>query len=1540
MFYTLGMTLYIRRVISTGILFAFLANTFVTVPLVQAQDFSLPAPGILVRLSPEFNPPILKGIKVHPDNPFKFDFILDKGDSRLSNDGLKDESSKLIKYFLASLTIPEKDLWVNLSPYEKDRIIPNSFGLTSMGRDLLAEDYMLKQITASLMYPEDGIGKKFWKRIYEEAAKKFGTTNIPVNTFNKVWIIPDKAVVYENAKLGAAYVVESKLKVMLEQDYLSLEKHEGIPNKNDINALGSQVVREIVIPQLTIEVNENKNFAQLRQVYNSLILAAWYKKKIKDSILELVYADKNKVAGVNIDDPKEKERIYEKYLRAFKRGVYNYIKEDTDPLTQETIPRKYFSGGFFGGQISAAMMVTPDPQTISLVRKVGQYLKLVVDIVSISKQNSGRRVGKIGTALRNWSIATSISVLNLVKMSFDDSALTVDDLVRNNLSPPEYHIMNEADFGGKIGAVYDYPRIVLKPAARLELPLFPGFLYMQTRIQKKGILGSQTYLEVRTPAGEDRYFLVSKTKEGTRLQAIEKPQGFFEPDVLPVVPIDSALRRIKKDLEDETLIQAMTKEQLSISSTKSDEDPEIVEENIKQANRDMLKLLRSGKISVNDLEKINSTINRRLHGSMFAGILRGTKKGIMGVTPDEGIASILSTGEIEFYYPPSHMIPGEIAHLVDQINLLDNTTSLDEAARIYQRFFMLHPFADGNGRMARLLLDYMLLKIGMPHLPFSLLVNPHILYLSTNELAWILRYSYYTKESQASSPDQTQEEEDFAQNASAGKIAKRLLLAGILAAVGIGVFKYMSHHIVVSKSSYSVDLTSKKSVELASILRSSDVMDQHNENDRLNAIRKAGWSSGTVYTNLLLERISRDPSRYLRSQVLFSLGYRPDPFAIGVMDDIQRRYILPENMTDRNMPIIIENMNTRLPYYYLSEIVRNKKNPLSVRLEALEKLYQLDQTDLLKHFLTDEDIDQEQLKTKIAEYINILGPTEEDEIARSDNPNIQNRERRVSSSVFMYLFAEVARGRPIPQNLAGVNSSEKALLETAVKEVYYQRVEYLSFYLSSDFTPGQRQDVARAAVDFLTELMPDWYTSGSRHNIIDALKNIVPTQAAEVGVSNKGLALPVKFSKYAVRYYLSLRLSQTREYWRIALSPRGAKMRENGFLFMVARYPYEIYQYVQMCNSKKPGNNHSILDVVGMTDYDGAFMQDQFSIKYYQLMSAGIDIYSREAFTRQEAVQIAETIRSTKGLVDDLMIEGHGYRRGLALGGKDFFHFSDDPKYELSVEDKNDMRQTVLVLKKGGGIILVSCDTGDTQGLNLTEPFKEVSPDSPLVVGPVVEVTGISALIFDSNNNIVDVVYAGGQLKMHGFNAGRYSPEAIRSVQASAYGVKFYVLNGILAKAARNQMANSFKISVNGKDYYLPIDTLPSQIGYVALNTKVPVVYKGQRYAVSLFALRNERPLKQPEFFREVQVGPQKAWVPIGLLTGQSRITLASSPNTGGIDLTAINKRLQTNDVIRFHFDSAQLAAYQNSLGFTVGDIIIQPLINLRSFLGLSSQSV
>jgi len=67
--------LNLRTNIALGLIFAFLANTVGPIPLVQADEFRLPAPGVMVHLSPEFNPPILKGIKVNPANPLRFDFI-------------------------------------------------------------------------------------------------------------------------------------------------------------------------------------------------------------------------------------------------------------------------------------------------------------------------------------------------------------------------------------------------------------------------------------------------------------------------------------------------------------------------------------------------------------------------------------------------------------------------------------------------------------------------------------------------------------------------------------------------------------------------------------------------------------------------------------------------------------------------------------------------------------------------------------------------------------------------------------------------------------------------------------------------------------------------------------------------------------------------------------------------------------------------------------------------------------------------------------------------------------------------------------------------------------------------------------------------------------------------------------------------------------------------------------------------------------------------------------------------------------------------
>ena len=107
----------VRRTASL-VMLVFLINT-VNIQSSYAQVAFLPAAGTMVDFTPKFNPLMVKGVKLYPDNPFKFDFIADIGDQDLSQEQMKIQGEKLGSYFLASLTTPEQEIWVNLSPFEK-----------------------------------------------------------------------------------------------------------------------------------------------------------------------------------------------------------------------------------------------------------------------------------------------------------------------------------------------------------------------------------------------------------------------------------------------------------------------------------------------------------------------------------------------------------------------------------------------------------------------------------------------------------------------------------------------------------------------------------------------------------------------------------------------------------------------------------------------------------------------------------------------------------------------------------------------------------------------------------------------------------------------------------------------------------------------------------------------------------------------------------------------------------------------------------------------------------------------------------------------------------------------------------------------------------------------------------------------------------------------------------------------------------------------------------------------------------------------------
>ena len=335
----LGILVYALIFLSSGLVFA---------QNVSSQNLS--RPGTLLAVSKAASYPSFTGIRFDPDNPLKLRFL---ADSEGKNFISQSEASRLVYYFLAGLTLPEDELWVNLSPYEQDRVAGDHLAVTDLGRDMLAQDYLLKQLVASLTYPESDGGKSYWSSVYDAVFKKLGTTNIAVNSFNKVWITPGRIRLYE--KGSTAYIASASLKVMTDFDYNALKNNlsETVDPTVEITA---RALREKLIPVITKEVNHGENFAPLRQIYRSLILAVWFKKKFKESFYKS-YIGAAKVKGIDLAEKNFRDKIFNLYVEAFKKGSYDYIRHDYDKHIKKRLRRRYYSGGvvFGDGAMLAAM---------------------------------------------------------------------------------------------------------------------------------------------------------------------------------------------------------------------------------------------------------------------------------------------------------------------------------------------------------------------------------------------------------------------------------------------------------------------------------------------------------------------------------------------------------------------------------------------------------------------------------------------------------------------------------------------------------------------------------------------------------------------------------------------------------------------------------------------------------------------------------------------------------------------------------------------------------------------------------------------------------------------------------------------------------------------------------------------------------------------------------------------------------------------------------------------------------------------------------
>ena len=277
---------------------------------VTAKELGLPAPSSLLAPGAEFSPVILRGLDIYPDDPYRFDFIIDQGQGKAS----KGEVKELINYFLAALSVPSRDLWVNLSPYEKDRVMDDDLVRTDLGQAMLGQDYILKQLSSSLTHPDTPVGRAYW--CVENRDSKLEIRE----DLSKIWIKPDKAVICEEE--DRAFITQSSLKI---------ESDAGSPLHSALHN----------------ELNTGKHFAKVRQMYHSILLAVWFKNRLADHLINQIYTGSRKVKGIDSADPRIKEKIYGLYIKSFEKGVYDLSRPVSNlhsPLSEKNVKR-VFSGG-------------------------------------------------------------------------------------------------------------------------------------------------------------------------------------------------------------------------------------------------------------------------------------------------------------------------------------------------------------------------------------------------------------------------------------------------------------------------------------------------------------------------------------------------------------------------------------------------------------------------------------------------------------------------------------------------------------------------------------------------------------------------------------------------------------------------------------------------------------------------------------------------------------------------------------------------------------------------------------------------------------------------------------------------------------------------------------------------------------------------------------------------------------------------------------------------------------------------------------------
>ena len=299
-------------------------------------------------------PPVVGGISFPLDDPMQLGFNL-LADPNLGMPTSEEQSellSRLGHYLNALLVLSGDQVNVTLRPTDSYCGLPKLLRYTELGRDLLAQDILLKHFTASQLHPSTIHGKAFWNKI-----DSLVTDSQAFETCFRVWILPDSANIRTETEngLGCVKIEQSNLKVLCGIDYDMLHKIQKRWDKrpifDDIPQYNQQTIdsfKELILPKVEQEVSSGSRFGLLRQIFSVLVIAKWIKEsELGAALKQAGFVDSNNPEKYNLNTVSEDilHSMKHSYLQMFGDGIWQYTRTHINVESNVAEKRLYVAGG-------------------------------------------------------------------------------------------------------------------------------------------------------------------------------------------------------------------------------------------------------------------------------------------------------------------------------------------------------------------------------------------------------------------------------------------------------------------------------------------------------------------------------------------------------------------------------------------------------------------------------------------------------------------------------------------------------------------------------------------------------------------------------------------------------------------------------------------------------------------------------------------------------------------------------------------------------------------------------------------------------------------------------------------------------------------------------------------------------------------------------------------------------------------------------------------------------------------------------------------